>query len=281
MVRYASQEWFLEVKGKRTGPFTTEQVLGLLADKEIPETQRITASMTDDRWITVKELAEDYRHTPQATPPKHFVPPPRPTELQHPSEGATPSTSAHAHVPLPESDASSAEARDLNKPEHSLFEALLAAKDRKANAGRALPPHSDGVRPNPFSFENIPISRNSWLMAAMAILLGSATWAMVHFIKQKATSEVVHQPSTLQHPSQTADTVTSVITPPPLPVPPTPPTAQSAHFIPPAPPVPPAPPAQPTHSHHFGGVPAARPSFRIMSPLRWHPTSHSSASARA
>ena len=50
MVISSSQEWFLEVVGKKTGPFSTEQVLGLLADKEIRGTQRITADLSAG-WV--------------------------------------------------------------------------------------------------------------------------------------------------------------------------------------------------------------------------------------
>ena len=93
------EEWFLEVDGKRTGPFTSDQILGLLSEGEIPETARVTSNDLGERWITVSELEkrnaspsphpQTSRPTPTPRPPeaapasraKTFTPPPRPIEL--------------------------------------------------------------------------------------------------------------------------------------------------------------------------------------------------------
>ena len=179
MVERTTQEWFLEVEGRKTGPFPTEQILGLLADHEIPETTRVLSAAPGSSWITVRELADSENRKS-----KSFVPPPRPTEAQ-----ASPET---------ENASASPAAPAASKPEHSLLDALLAAKERKAQSARALPPeHSEAAHPNPFQLQNIP--RKVWMMVGTAALLCIAAWGLAHFIKQTspnlATNQETAEPS--------------------------------------------------------------------------------------
>ena len=83
----SSQEWFLEVEGKRTGPFTTDQIVGLFQDGEVPGTQRITSASSEGKWITVNELVDSNK-------PKPFHPPPRPADLTPSQEVTRPSISS-------------------------------------------------------------------------------------------------------------------------------------------------------------------------------------------
>src|SRR4051812_47241413 len=117
MVEESAQQWFLEIEGNRTGPFTTEQVLGLLADGELPDTQLLFTSANSNQFISLRDLASRHRVAPVAPPaqapvqqkvppaPKAqeavqshsseftgtgitrpFIPPPRPSESHPTSE---------------------------------------------------------------------------------------------------------------------------------------------------------------------------------------------------
>ncbi len=120
-------EWYLEIAGERTGPFTAEQVMGFLTDGEIPAEQRITSATIGGRWITAADLAAQAGNAPslktsaaQMADPADdlgFQPPPRPTDLDRMS----PTTDR------PRQDAA------LN-----LFDALQTAKDRQG--ARWTPP---------------------------------------------------------------------------------------------------------------------------------------------
>src|SRR4051794_40749563 len=125
MVQGSAQEWFLEVEGKKTGPFTTEQILGLLSEKEIPGTQRVTSDGA--HWMTVRELADRQNPRPASKP---FVPPPRPQELTPPPP-ALPGETVQEKAP----------AKPARDPAIGLMDALQAAKDRKSHAStlRQLP----------------------------------------------------------------------------------------------------------------------------------------------
>lgn len=194
MVDETAQEWFLEIEEKKTGPFPTEQILGLLADREIPDSARIQASTPGSEWITVRELAERTQRGPTAEPPapvlapapaKPFVPPPRPADL-HPTGEITRPGAAGKPTPPVVAEAIPENQRATSKPEFSLLDALLAAKERKSHASRAVPPDGESPLSNPFDLKNIP--QKVWMMAGTAVVLCVAAWGMAHFIKQKKPS---------------------------------------------------------------------------------------------
>lgn len=120
-------EWYLEVAGERTGPFTADQVMGLLSEGEIPAEQKVTSEQIGNRWITAAELATQAvaaapgsaDAVPSADPLDDlgFQPPPRPADLDRPGPVRD----------RPRQDAA------LN-----LFDALQTAKDRQG--ARWTPP---------------------------------------------------------------------------------------------------------------------------------------------
>src|SRR3990170_5023318 len=61
-------EWFLDVQGKKVGPFTLEQVHGLLEDGEIRKFNRVTRDPLGREWITVDEALTKKQPEPE-TPP--------------------------------------------------------------------------------------------------------------------------------------------------------------------------------------------------------------------
>jgi hypothetical protein len=210
----------LEIDGKRTGPFDTEQVLGLLADGEIPEVTQLFASTTTIEFITARELADRNQTPPHADPEpnKTFVPPPRPTEAVHAQEPAR----AAATPPKP-------------KPELGLVDALLAAKERKTNSTRAMPPEIAHKSPNPFRLQNIP--RKAWAILGTAAVLFIGIWAMTYFIKQRVPGTVASTaPTSFEAAKPTVPAPPPALPPPPGMTPPKPPGGDIVT----APPMPPS-----------------------------------------
>jgi hypothetical protein len=175
----------LEVEGRKTGPFSVEQILGLLAEGEIPETARMISSAPGSDWITVATLAQQHKThqlqqqkaqaiqvqatQPEAAPApqlpsKPFIPPPRPAELQPASKPPS-----------------------APKPELTLIDALRVTKERRAHASHKSDPTSKDSTP-PFQFAAVvsSVPRKAWLIAGTAALLCIATWGMTRFIRQKA-----------------------------------------------------------------------------------------------
>lgn len=58
-------DWYLEVNGSKTGPYPSDQILGLFHEGEIPPEARITADHLHDQWITVQELARSAHQIPE------------------------------------------------------------------------------------------------------------------------------------------------------------------------------------------------------------------------
>ena len=94
-------DWYIEVGERKSGPFTREQVLGLLSEGEIPAQCRVTHANLGDRWISAKDLAEDH--------------------LAAPVVGEVPGASRSAET-------------------LSLLDTLQAARERRGVLGTPLPP---------------------------------------------------------------------------------------------------------------------------------------------
>lgn len=60
-----TEYWYLEVNGKKIGPFTLEQIQGFLSDGEIKPYHQVTSEKLAGRWISVEELL----HTDAPPPP--------------------------------------------------------------------------------------------------------------------------------------------------------------------------------------------------------------------
>src|SRR4051812_32845216 len=99
-------EWYLEVGGKKSGPYSTAQVLELAQSGQLQPHHRVTAAHLGEQWITVDELA-------RSMGPESFHPPPRPSTLQEKQQSYSPPAGAGGGDPM-----------------LGLFDALQAAKDR-------------------------------------------------------------------------------------------------------------------------------------------------------
>src|SRR3990167_5276412 len=56
-----SAEWFLDVQGRRIGPFTASQVIGFYQDGEVLAAHRASTTPDDDAsWISVEDLARSF-----------------------------------------------------------------------------------------------------------------------------------------------------------------------------------------------------------------------------
>lgn len=62
-------DWFLEVNGRKVGPFTLDQIQGFLDDGEIRAYHQVTSNEMGGRWISVEELLEAHPGGIEAPPP--------------------------------------------------------------------------------------------------------------------------------------------------------------------------------------------------------------------
>lgn len=130
------QHWFLDLQGKRVGPFSPEQVLGLLADGEIPEGLTLFAAGPDGRidpssGITASAMRDAYftdDRIPSAEP-ADAMGVPQATEQDPDSSQAIP---VAREEPDHEAAANLATARRL-------FDLFQSARERRAKFSPAAP----------------------------------------------------------------------------------------------------------------------------------------------
>ncbi len=119
----ASDQWILEVNGKKFGPYTMAQIHALVQHREIMGEDKVTAPHLSGKWISVSELTK----APQPTQTVSTTPatvPPRPDERTLTSIMAP---TRHQEPRKSRSDAI------LN-----LFEILQAARERKPQTPSAV-----------------------------------------------------------------------------------------------------------------------------------------------
>lgn len=142
MERTPAPQWYLEVEGKRAGPFDLGQIQGLLADGEILPNTPVSQSPDTGPWLKAADLA--------AANGDHQA-------IEHPAESSSPSVltattvstsgaagSGSGHLPNRPSDGVSLEPTH-RKPEGEdtttqIFDVLQAMKDRKM-AKKLTAPH--------------------------------------------------------------------------------------------------------------------------------------------
>jgi hypothetical protein len=77
-----SQELFLEINGKKTGPFTVDQIEALLRERELTPQQKITSNQLDGKWISIQDLLDKLGSSTTSG----FKPPPRPLDINQPTQ---------------------------------------------------------------------------------------------------------------------------------------------------------------------------------------------------
>lgn len=217
MVESSTQEWFLEVEGHKTGPFATDQILGLFADQEILGTARIILTAPGSEWTTVSELASLVHPPPAASPSlgaKPFVPPPRPAEL------ASTSNFNLTNAPKPVA---------VSKPELSLLDALRVTKERRSHHPPSKAKEAESTFAEMSSFNLIArlqvIPTKTWLIGVTLIALCTATWGLTLYIKmqppplaaQPAAAPVSETRAAIPPPPSTSHQPPAALPPPAIP----------------------------------------------------------------
>jgi hypothetical protein len=171
----ANDQWYLEVNGKKFGPYTLAQIEALARHNEILGQDKVTASHLNGKWMTVDSFVRQtgaQKQSPQssqstqgsqaaqATPATPAAVPPRPdertlTSLLSPSNQAAPRKSS--------TDAVS-----------NLFEILQAARERKPQTPNAVG-HAVMDKPQ-FAAESSPFAPLMWVGIPAMVLVAILTW---------------------------------------------------------------------------------------------------------
>jgi hypothetical protein len=162
-----SDQWFLEVNGKKFGPYTIAQIEALVRHDEIVGEDRVTAQHLNGRWMSVDEFVHQSgigRSSSSSGSQKgsagNATVPPRPDERTLTSIIA-PSHRKH-------------EARQPNSSAIlNLFEILQAARERKAQTPSAVGQNLiEMPRPVRSSSTRAPI----WIAASVAAVAATIYW---------------------------------------------------------------------------------------------------------
>ena len=152
------QNWFLEVNGKKTGPFTFEQIEGFLEEGEIRPYYQVTAPHLEGRWISVQELVDSVKN---AGAGGLFQPPPRPAGPDHPPEPK--------------------DTDGRTDPAFSLFKALKTVQGRRSKPVPTPEPLQEVLIKPPFR-----IKRRTKIQLSICIALFLLTWAVLAFFKRSS-----------------------------------------------------------------------------------------------
>jgi len=249
----SSQQWYLEAKGQKSGPFTPQEIGVLLKEGSIQQDDVVTHPDFPGKTMNVRDFLNYYfpgstshsKPEPANSRPGTFEPPPRPD--------------------IPRSATNEVEwDHEPTNPALSLFDTLQAARERKPKQ----------------EFQDIdlmhaPEIRNRiWLTLTIGMGLIAAVWSLTHLIPKAEVettaprvssikdSEPAHS-NTTDSASAPSSSVSRVSTPPLLQSTPRPTVTPRAFKLPPAvtqPPAakqaPPAPPPAPTPT--FEAVPEDR-----------------------
>lgn len=152
-----STEWFVQgYDGKSYGPYSAEQIQQFLKAGQVKPDQPMTAAHLEGKWSTVGSVLAELEAVRQ------FQPPPRPEAiLSHPE-----------HL---ENAAQSLEP----DPVLSLFDALQAARDRKAVTPQVF---ASSITPEQPWYLRIP--QRAWLAGALTLAFTGLSYALLESLKK-------------------------------------------------------------------------------------------------
>ncbi len=212
MAKLPTPHWYLNVNGVKTGPYTRDQILGLLEDGEIRADSKVTSHKVHHQWITIEQFIA-MKKRPAAPASGNFEPPPRPPEVEQ------------------ERTLTQAIQRD-DDPTITLFTALQVSKERKTHSRDGTlqaEVHSDWAAA---SQDSRRVPPQLLMVLTIGAVLSGAVWGTWHILKNLAEPDSAESRSvgaTDEGPSATARSMTRTpITPRP---------AAAAPFSRPAPPV--------------------------------------------
>lgn len=171
----SSDQWFLEVNGKKFGPYTMAQINALVQHHEIVGEDRVTAPHLSGKWISVQEFVNQNgpANTPKKAASAPAAVPPRPDERT-----LTSITTPLHHSPNEKRDSGS-------KAILNLFEILQAARERKPQTPAAVG-HQVVEMPRP-----VKTSSGGglfWLAVPALAVAAVITWKMMGSSSTPATS---------------------------------------------------------------------------------------------
>ena len=164
-------EWFLDLNGKKAGPYSVEQVQALVQEGEVHGQTRATSDRLNQEWITVAELIVAFeaavKNSDTSPPSVHHQPPPRPKENLE-TVSVVPTSSGN-----------------FNDATQGLFDALQSAKERKAAAKLTPAPQEEwGSLQRP----QRKIPGQLWMIVALTLVLGAAVYGTLKLLAQKSTA---------------------------------------------------------------------------------------------
>jgi len=145
----AAADWFLDRDGQKSGPYTAQQVESLLKKGEVQGTHKATAEWLCGEWITVSDLIAGYQAARGTIPDAEPSPAEPPSPAAPPSTSSAPSLAASGFQPPPRPP-------ELNEPSETvssvppdapldptteLFDVFQAAKGAKAEKARSAASH--------------------------------------------------------------------------------------------------------------------------------------------
>ena len=162
-------EWYLDIEGTRSGPYTTHQIEGFLSDGEILPRHRVISSRRPGQSVSAGDFVAALHHHYQENPGNAvFQPPPRPQDIHEKGAAFQVDTT-------------------LNDPAHALFDALQVARERKTQNKLNVPHAKEWGM---LSRREKRIPTQLWLIAALGSVLWISVWGVLRVLdKPLATTD--------------------------------------------------------------------------------------------
>ncbi len=154
-------EWYVEIGNRKAGPYTPDQIKGLLEDQEVRPHDRVTSDRLDGEWISVQELLAAYDEAVKRS--QSFQAPPRPSEIEK-----TPVLGIQLH-----------NSQDLAQ---NLFDALRVAKEKKVSSKMTpVSPQEWGT----VAQRRGLVPPQVWLILTLTVILGVSVYGIMKVLNAK------------------------------------------------------------------------------------------------
>lgn len=166
-------EWYLDLRGTKTGPFAAKDVVEMLRLGKITPETKVTSARLAGEWIKAAELSTAFSELSEKTPSpwsEDFSPPPRPTEQIE--------VANQTHYVEGENDFD---------PADSLFQAIRNLRERAKTPGGATKPTNETT-----SKKNAPASNGYSpqlaLIAVLIMMISGALFAITRVLNRSSAT---------------------------------------------------------------------------------------------
>ncbi len=175
-------EWYLDLRGTKTGPFAAKDVVEMLRIGKISPETKVTSARLGGEWIKAAELSTAYAELSEKTPSpwsEDFSPPPRPTEQIE--------VANQTHYVEGENDFD---------PADSLFQAIRNLRERAKSPGGSKPSEISTKSTSKSHRTTNGYSPQLALIGVLILMISGALFAINRVLNRSTPTRAISQINT-------------------------------------------------------------------------------------